>query len=128
MYNFSNTNPTPVYSHELAMRLYGGFFYHNNTIPGQLGNADLETKGKSCQVAVLYTASWGDSTIETAKKNGGITKVGAIDYEQTGVLGGYLYHSFCTTVYGSKDSVANTNKEVEKDSANSAKIPAKKGK
>jgi hypothetical protein len=127
MYNFSNTNPTPVYAHELAMRFHGGFVYHNNTIPGQIGNAETDSKGKSCQMAVLYTVSWGDSSIEGAKKNGGITKVGAIDYQQFGILGGYLYHAFCTTVYGSKDSMP-AQKEADREPIIPAKTPAKKGK
>ena len=110
------------------MRLHGGLVYHNNTIPGQLGNAEVDNKGTACQKAILYLASWGDSSIETAKKNGGITKVGAIDYEQTGILGGYLYHSFCTSIYGMKDVAPPISKEPAKEIIAPAKTPAKKGK
>ncbi|MBK8395099.1 MAG: TRL-like family protein [Leptospiraceae bacterium] len=126
-YGFSNTNPTSGYANELATRLHGGFFYHNNTIPGQLGNADLDHKGTSCQHSILYLASWGDSSIEAAKKNNGITKVGAIDYEQKGILAGYLYHSFCTSVYGTQGTIS-VSKEIEKDVIAPVKTPAKKGK
>jgi hypothetical protein len=126
LYGFANTNPTPGYTNELGSRLHGGFFYHSNSIPGQLGNADSEKKGTSCQMAILYIASFGDSSILAAKKNAKITKIGSIDYTQTGILGGYLYHSFCTNVYGTTESVpVQTNIEVTPEPVKPA--PTKKG-
>ena len=47
---------------------------------------------------VLLLFAWGDASIETAKRNGGITEVTTIDHKSSNLIG---FGSFCTVVYGS---------------------------
>jgi hypothetical protein len=42
--------------------------------------------------------AWGDASIETAAKNGGIKTIRHVDYEVTSVL--YAFIEFTTIVYG----------------------------
>jgi hypothetical protein len=42
--------------------------------------------------------AWGDASIETAAKNGGINTIRHVDYEVTSVL--YAFIEFTTIVYG----------------------------
>ena len=48
--------------------------------------------------SVLTLVAWGDCSIETAKKNGGITKVHHIDFDVNNILG--IYGKYTVTVYG----------------------------
>jgi TRL-like protein family len=100
---FVNTNPTPEYGN-LSASLRGGGVFHKNSTPGQLGNnvGDKLVTGESCSLSVLWLLSWGDSTIESAKENGGIQKVASIEYSNRAIFS-FLYHKFCTKVIGSKE-------------------------
>ncbi len=135
IYGFQNTNPTPSYNNIIQMEYKGGLLYHNDTVGGQLGNnAGSKLVGEACQISMFYLVSWGDSSIQAAKKAGKIIKVGSVEYEQTGVLG-ILYHSFCTKVTGDGTGVtSSSDPKIEaaiipdtKD-AKAVKLPAKKGK
>lgn len=96
-----NTNPTREYA-TTAPVWKGGLFYHKNTTPGPIGiGAEPKLEGKSCNVSYLNLFSFGNSRIETAKKNGNIQKIAFVDYENTGILAGFIYHQFCTIVKGS---------------------------
>ncbi len=121
------TNPSPDYANPVYLGDKRGILYHNNTTAGQISDtAESKVTGESCSKSILWLIAWGDSSIETSKKAAGITKVASVEYEQTGILG-FLYHSVCTRVTGSKDTVASEPaKTIE--AANPVKAPAKKGK
>ena len=55
--------------------------------------------GKACAMGVLGLASWGDMSLEQAKKNAGITRVDTVDYETMSILG-VVYAKNCTMVTG----------------------------
>ena len=122
----ATTNPTPDYAN--GNHLYkGGLFFHRHTVPGSIGlNTDGNIKGESCSHAALFLFAWGDSGIETAKKNGSITKVSSVEYEQLAVLGA-LYHRFCTIVIGGNDTVSATQPTTT-EPRTEVKTPAKRGK
>ena len=96
-----NTNPTREYN-QIGVIYRLGFFFHMATVPGQIGaNAGSDLKGESCSHSILWLVSWGDSSIESAKKAGKINAVSSVEYQQLGILAGGLYHRFCTRVMGS---------------------------
>lgn len=97
----ANTNPTREYATP-SILAKGGLFFHKTYVPGPLGlNAEGTSEGRGCNHSVLYLFSFGDSSIETAKKNANITKVAYLDYEQLGIVAGYIYHRVCIIVKGS---------------------------
>ncbi|TGM24369.1 adhesin Lsa14 [Leptospira meyeri] len=96
----ANTNPTREYATASTLSK-GGLFFHKTYVPGPLGlNSEGTSEGKGCSHSILYLVSFGDSSIETAKKSANITKVAYLDYEQLGILG-YVYHRVCVIVKGS---------------------------
>jgi hypothetical protein len=48
--------------------------------------------------SVFSLVAWGDASIQTAAKNGGITKIKYVDYEVNNVLG--IFGKYQTIVYG----------------------------
>ncbi|GIU70518.1 MAG: hypothetical protein KatS3mg002_1754 [Candidatus Woesearchaeota archaeon] len=98
----SNTNPLkaqgfiPYLGYGWAR---GGWLFLKRSFPGQTGNAQAIKRGVSCQRSILWLVSIGDSSIETAKKNGNITKIASVDYEILDVLS-IIYHRVCTIVQG----------------------------
>ncbi|TGM68896.1 TRL-like family protein [Leptospira levettii] len=96
-----NTNPSREYATTAPM-WKGGFFYHRNTTPGPIGiGVEPKAEGRACSNSYLGLFSFGNSRIEAAKKNGNIQKVAFVDYENSGVFAGFIYHQFCTIVKGS---------------------------
>ena len=67
---------------------------------GAINNPGIGTQkqGEACAKSVLGVYAFGDASIETAKKNAGITKVATVDHATTNIL--YLYGQYCTVVYG----------------------------
>ncbi|MFH1367899.1 MAG: TRL-like family protein [Elusimicrobiota bacterium] len=61
-------------------------------------NSGSSKVGTSEATGILGMFATGDASIETAAKNGKITKIHHVDYHSTSVLG--LFSSFTTTVYG----------------------------
>ncbi|MGL4721788.1 MAG: TRL-like family protein [Desulfovibrionaceae bacterium] len=59
----------------------------------------LTKKGESVCHNVLGIIAWGDCTIETAKKAGGITTAGQVNQDNFGILG--IYYKTTTVVTGS---------------------------
>ena len=57
-----------------------------------------QKSGEACAQSILGVVAFGDASIETAKKNAGISKVATVDHRTTNIL--YLYGSYCTVVYG----------------------------
>ena len=56
--------------------------------------------GEACAMGVLGLASWGDMSLDAAKKNGGLTQVDTLDYKTMDILG-VIYQKHCTIVTGS---------------------------
>lgn len=55
--------------------------------------------GEACLNTILGLVSFGDATIETARRNGGITTITSVDEHSTGILG-FVYGKYCTVVRG----------------------------
>jgi hypothetical protein len=98
--SFANTNPTREYTGHSAI-YKGGFLFHKNHVPGFLGiNANAIKVSSVCNHSLFFLFAWGDASINTAKKNAGIEKIAYVDFQQLGILSGFLYHKFCVTVVG----------------------------
>ncbi len=54
--------------------------------------------GKACASSILGIIATGDASIDTARRNGGITSISIVDEEMTNILG--LYATHCTVVHG----------------------------
>ena len=67
---------------------------------GAISNPGINNKktAKVCAQSVLGLFAFGDASIETAKREGGITKVATVDHETFNVF--YFYGQYCTVVYG----------------------------
>jgi hypothetical protein len=65
---------------------------------GPAGGTDTPRKGEACARVLFQLFAWGDASIETAKRNAGITEVTTIDHQSFNFIG---FASFCTHVYGS---------------------------
>lgn len=61
-------------------------------------NPNSSKVGKAFVTSILGLVATGDGSIETAAKNGGITKIHHVDHEVYNVLG--IYAKFTTVVYG----------------------------
>lgn len=59
---------------------------------------DASKRGESCAKAILTLFAFGDATVTTAKANGGITQVAAVEHSSFNVLG--IYSKWCTIVKG----------------------------
>lgn len=55
-------------------------------------------EGKACAMTILSLVALGDASITTAKANGGITEVSAVDHTSKNILG--IYGEWCTIVKG----------------------------
>lgn len=100
LYGVRNTNPTPEYANFYGTIFSGGGLIHKNTVPGGTGlNAQNTLKGEGCSFSLFYLFSLGDSSIRTVTRKAGIKKIGFIEYEHLAVAG-FIYHGFCTKIYG----------------------------
>lgn len=75
-----------------------GLIYMN--VKGPLGPASgtaTPRVGRSCARVFMALFAWGDASIETAKRNGGITEVATVDHKSFNLIG---FGSFCTVVHG----------------------------
>lgn len=80
-----------------------GLFYTDATYPVSATGSkvkDLSTlkKGTASTNNILYLVETGDASINTAAKNGGITKISHIDIREKSVF--IFYKSVKVTVYG----------------------------
>jgi hypothetical protein len=76
-----------------------GVFYTDVYGPG--GATSIpggDRKGEACATSILGVYASGDASIETARKNGQITHVSAVDHYANSILG--IYAKFCTIVHG----------------------------
>ncbi len=71
-----------------------------NTLPMQVGDDAVTSAkvGTATSKSYLALVATGDASIETACKNGGITKISHVDWEVKNILG--LIGEYTTTVYG----------------------------
>lgn len=76
-----------------------GFLYTDVKAPYlATSNSGATKTGTAVCTSILGLVATGDASIETAMRNGGITKVSYADYHSTGILG--IYATFTVTVYG----------------------------
>jgi hypothetical protein len=83
-----------------------GVIYNSTVAPSIVDRAEVAGDGKTapktgraCASGILGLVAFGDASIDSAKKAGGITSVHSVEYEATGVLG-FIYTSACTIVHG----------------------------
>jgi hypothetical protein len=70
-----------------------------DTISGVIDNSvNVERRGEACSTNILGIIASGDSSIEAAKRNGGIQKVAYADTTYFNILG--LYQKGCTVAKG----------------------------
>ena len=77
----------------------GGIFFHDIKY-GKYAteNAEASKKGEACMSSVLGLFSFGDASIDAAKKESGIQKVSSIDASSLSIL--YFYNKYCTIIRG----------------------------
>lgn len=76
-----------------------GLLYTKVQGPIVTGNGTNTAKvGQACATNILGLIATGDSSIDAAKKAGGIKDVSSVDHDSTSILG--LYGTFCTVVKG----------------------------
>lgn len=76
-----------------------GYMYTETETPIALGSADAgEKAGEACVKSFFGMIAVGDASIETAKKNGGISEIYTINRSNFSVLG--MYSKQCTIVRG----------------------------
>ncbi len=59
---------------------------------------DASKEGEACAKSILTLFAFGDATVSTAKANGGITQVAAVEHSSFNILG--AYSTWCTIVRG----------------------------
>ncbi len=83
-----------------AMMIPFGGLYTGTKMPFMAtSNSGVSTKtGEAQCISVLGLVAVGDCSIETAKKNGGITKVNTVDWDTKNILG--IYGTYTVIVSG----------------------------
>ena len=77
--------------------VYGGIYTDISGAGGATSNTGSSKKGEACSTGIIGIAT-GDSSIQAACANGGITKIHHVDYHVMSVLG--VYAKTTVTVYG----------------------------
>ena len=75
--------------------LYSDVQYAQQSTSNQTGNRI----GEACSTSILGLVAMGDSTIEAARRNGGITMISSVDRSHKSFLG-FGYAKNCTIVRG----------------------------
>lgn len=76
-----------------------GFLYSDvQSGQGATSNQVGNRVGEACATSYLGMVAMGDATIETARRNGGITMISSVDETTNSVLG--VYAKYCTVVRG----------------------------
>ncbi len=68
-----------------------------------MGGRQLVKRGVACSQDILKLVAWGDATQAAAAKQGGITEVVGVDFDNSAVLG-FFYTKNCTVVYGTGET------------------------
>lgn len=71
----------------------------NTVIEASDGERPGPKRGEACASGVLGVASWGDMSLDAAKKAGSITSVDTLDYKTMDILG-VIYQKHCTIITG----------------------------
>ena len=74
--------------------IYTGYKHGAGAGPAKSG----AKTGEACAMSILGIVALGDASVETAKKEGGISTVATVDNQQFGILG--IYANTCTVVKG----------------------------
>ena len=80
---------SPVYG-----RIYTDVHYGNLATTA----TDASKQGEACAKSFLTLFAVGDATVTTAKAQGGITQVAAVEHASFNILG--IYSTWCTIVKG----------------------------
>jgi len=76
-----------------------GFWYTNTYAPEAVSSNQAGNKvGEACASSILGIIATGDSSVETARRNGGVTMITSVDSKANSILG--IYAKFCTIVRG----------------------------
>ena len=81
-----------------AVTPMNGTLYTDLKGPVAMGTATGMSKVGEAKATSIVGVALGDASIETAMKNGGITKVHHVDTKVKSILG--VYAEYITTVYG----------------------------
>ncbi|WP_232224655.1 adhesin Lsa14 [Leptospira fainei] len=94
----------------------GGFlFFETSSWTGDLSKAAPTDFGESCAYSIFSVYAYGDSSVEASIRNGNIQDVGFVEFDQIAVLGGTVYQSFCTVVWGKRsESIRPARSDGEK--------------
>jgi hypothetical protein len=77
-----------------------GMIHIDNTLPLQVGDASAKCDkvGTATSRSYLALVAVGDSSIDAAARDGGITKINHVDWKVKSMLG--IIGEYTTTVYG----------------------------
>lgn len=77
-----------------------GLIWTNVKAPLTATNSDIKPTlvGRSEATTILGLIATGDASIDTAAKNGGITRIHHVDYEKSSLFG--IVTTYTTVVYG----------------------------
>ncbi|EQA37954.1 TRL-like family protein [Leptospira inadai serovar Lyme str. 10] len=95
----------------------GGFlFFETSTWTGDLSKSEPADFGESCAYSIFSVYAYGDASVEASMRNGNIRDVGFVEFDQIAVLGGTVYQSFCTVVWGRRraESIRPARSDGEK--------------
>ena len=77
----------------------GGLIFHDIKYGKYANeNAEVSKRGEACMSSVLGLFSFGDASIDAAKKDSGISKVSSVDASSLSIL--YFYNKYCTVIRG----------------------------
>jgi hypothetical protein len=89
-----------IFASGCASAIPMGSIYTEVSFPGGVGNGEVSYSkfGKATSNSYFALIAAGDSSIETAAKNGGITNIKFVDYKAKNILG--IFGEYTTYVYG----------------------------
>lgn len=72
---------------------------YDSNLNASSGGRSWTKSGMACSRDVLKLVAWGDGTQAAAARQGGITQVLGVDFDNSAILG-FAYTENCTIVYG----------------------------
>lgn len=76
----------------------GAWYTDAHSSVGATSNQAGNRVGEACSTSILGLVATGDASIETARRNGGITMISSVDDHANSILG--VYAKYCTVVRG----------------------------
>jgi hypothetical protein len=95
----------------------------DGNLNASIGGRELAKRGVACSQDILKLVAWGDGTQAAAARQGGITEIVGLDFENTAILG-FFYTKSCTVVYGNS---APSTPPVSAAPAVSGQVPVPAG-